>query len=414
MIVPSIDLQQGRAVQLRRGAELLLTDPRDPEELAVEFNRYGPVAVVDLDAALGRGENRELIRRLCGLAECRVGGGIRSEEDVRYWIRAGASKVMVGTMAQPDFLSRFPREWIVACLDARGDDVVVEGWTKRSGEKVIDRARALEDYCGEFLFTQVRVEGTLGGSDLQSASRLREAVSVPVTVAGGIHSIEELRRLEELGCNGQIGRVLYEGKIELADAWTDLLRFDERGLLPIVVQDVDSREVLMLAYGSSESLRRALRTGQGWYYSRSRDELWRKGGTSGNTQELVRARWDCDRDTIVFEVRQSGPACHRLTPSCFGQTPVPPLTELERTLASRKDADPASSYSARLMNDGELLAAKLREETEEVIEATGGDHLVWECADLIYHLVVRMQASQVTLADVKNELRSRARRESNR
>ena len=414
MIVPSIDLQQGRAVQLRRGAELLLTDPRDPEQLAAEFNRYGPVAVVDLDAALGRGENRELIRRLCGLAEVRVGGGIRSEEDVRHWIRAGASKVMVGTMARPEFLSLFPRDRIVACLDARGEDVVVEGWTRRSGEKFIDRARALERYCSEFLFTQVSVEGTLGGSDLQSAARLREAVDIPVTVAGGIHSVDELRQLEELGCNGQIGRVLYEGKIELAEAWTHLLRFDDRGLLPIVVQDTDTREVLMLAYGNSESVRRALRTGQGWYYSRSRDELWRKGGTSGHTQELVRARWDCDRDTILFEVRQTGPACHRLTRSCFGNTSIPPLTELERTLASRKGADSADSYSVRLMNDSELLAAKLREETEEVIEATGGDHLVWECADVIYHLMVRMQVSQVTLADVERELRSRARKEASR
>jgi phosphoribosyl-ATP pyrophosphohydrolase len=410
MIVPSIDLQQGRAVQLRRGAELLLTDPRDPEELAVEFNRYGPVAVVDLDAALGRGENRELIRRLCGLAECRVGGGIRSEEDVRYWIRAGAAKVMVGTMARPEFLSLFPRDRIVACLDARGDEVVVEGWTKQSGEKFIDRARALENHCSEFLFTQVAVEGTLGGVDLRSASRLRDAVNVPVTVAGGIRSIEELRQLEDVGCNGQIGRVLYEGKIELAGAWTGLLKFDERGLLPIIVQDVDTREVLMLAYGNAESFERALRTGQGWYYSRSRDELWRKGGTSGNTQELVRARWDCDRDAILFQVRQTGPACHRLTPSCFGQPPVPPLTELERTLASRKDADPASSYSARLMSDADLLAAKLREEIEEVIEASAGDHLVWECADVIYHLMVRMRASEVSLAEVERELRSRARR----
>ena len=84
--------------------------------------------------------------------------------------------------------------------------------------------------------------------------------------------------------------------------------------------------------------------------------------------------------------------------------------ELERTLASRKDADPASSYSARLMSDADLLAAKLREETEEVIEATGGDHLVWECADVIYHLMVRMRASEVSLAEVERELRSRARR----
>jgi phosphoribosyl-ATP pyrophosphohydrolase len=409
VIVPSIDLQDGRAVQLRRGEELLLVDPRDPVDLARELNRYGPVAVVDLDAARGRGENRELIRRICSVAECRVGGGIRTEQDLRDWIRAGASKVMVGTLARPGFLSRFPREWIVACLDARGDDVVVSGWTERSGEKVLERARAIEAHCSEFLFTQVSVEGTLGGCDLESAARLRDAVGVPITVAGGIRDAEEIERLERLGCNSQIGRALYEGRIDLADAWIELVRFDDHGFVPVVVQEADDRDVLMLAYANADALRRALETGQGWYYSRSRQELWRKGATSGNTQELVRARYDCDRDAIVFHVRQHGPACHTRTRTCFGGAPAPSLIGLERTLSARRHADPESSYSARLMQDGRLLAEKLREETEEVIDADGHDHLVWECADLLYHLMVRMQGAGIALADVERELRSRVR-----
>ena len=143
MIIPSIDLRGGRAVQLRQGAELLLTDSRDPVELARTFGRYGPVAVVDLDAAFGEGDNRELIRRICREARCRVGGGIRSADDVRNWIRAGAEKVMVGTLATPEFLAPFPRDWIVGCLDAKGNDVVVRGWTERTGQGVVERARQL-------------------------------------------------------------------------------------------------------------------------------------------------------------------------------------------------------------------------------------------------------------------------------
>lgn len=407
MIIPSIDLQNGCAVQLRQGKKLLLSDNRDPVDLAREFARYGPVAVVDLDAALGRGENRHLIRQICKVAPCRVGGGVRTVDDVRDWIRHGAEKVMVGTNATPEFLRQFPREWMIACLDARGDQVVVKGWTENTGHTVYDQAKTLEDYCGEFLFTQVQVEGTLGGADFNTARELKQLVDIPITVAGGIRSAEEIGELEALGCNSQIGRVLYEGKIDLAEVWPSLVTFNEHGLVPTIVQEVDTQQVLMVAFSSPESLRLALETGQGWYWSRSRQELWRKGATSGHTQELIEARWDCDRDAVLFRVRQIGPACHTGRRSCFESGPKPTLSVLEGVLASRKRSDDDSSYTKKLLNDASLLASKLREETEEVIEANERGHIVWECADVVYHLMVHMQASGVELADVERELRSR-------
>ena len=409
MIIPSIDLQNGRTVQLRQGKKLLLTDERDPVSLAREFARYGEVAVVDLDAALGKGENRNLIRQICKVAPCRVGGGVRTADDVRDWIRHGAQKVMVGTNATPEFLRQFPREWMIACLDARGDQVVVKGWTEETGRTVCDQAKALEAYCGEFLFTQVHVEGTLGGADFDTARELTELVGVPVTVAGGIRSAAEIGELEALGCNSQIGRVLYEGKIDLAEVWPSLVKFNEDGLVPTIVQEVDTQQVLMVAFSSPESLRRALKTGQGWYWSRSRQELWRKGATSGHTQKLIEARWDCDRDAVLFRVRQVGPACHTGQRSCFGSSPQPTLGVLEKTLALRKRSDGGSSYTKKLLNDASLLASKLREETEEVIDATERGHIIWEGADLLYHLMVRMQASGIEIVDVERELRSRFR-----
>ena len=117
MIIPSIDLMDGRAVQLRRGAERVLTAPEDPLALLERFAFYGEVAVVDLDAALGRGDNRELVRRLCRAAPCRVGGGARREEDVVDLIKAGATRVIVGTAAEPSFLRRFPPDWVMVALD---------------------------------------------------------------------------------------------------------------------------------------------------------------------------------------------------------------------------------------------------------------------------------------------------------
>ena len=409
MIIPSIDLIDGRAVQLRQGKDHLLTSDRDPVELAREFGRYGPVAIVDLDAAFGRGHNAEVVRACCAVAECRVGGGIRTEDDVRNWIRRGADRVVVGTRAEPEFLKLFPAEWIVVAIDARGENVVVKGWTETTEHTVVDRARELAPYCGEFLFTQVEKEGMLGGGDLETARALVEAVDRPITVAGGIHTVDEVSAFQRLGCHTQLGRAVYEGSLDLTEAWIAQVRFDDRGLVPTVVQDEATGSVLMVAYSNAESLARALTRGEGWYWSRSRQELWHKGATSGNKQALVRAAWDCDTDTVLFRVRTEGPACHLGSDTCFGPVRRDTLGDLARLLAGRRDDPAATGYTRRLIDDGAMLAGKLREETEEVIDATEHDHLAWECADLLYHLMVRMTAGGVGWGRVEAELRSRFR-----
>lgn len=409
MIIPSIDLRGGRVVQLRQGSETILTDCRHPVDLARQFHRFGPVAVVDLDAALGTGNNAELVRTCCRAVPCRVGGGIRSEEDVRQLIRWGAEKVIIGTQATPEFLQRFPREWLVAAIDAKHGEVVVEGWQRPTGTSISDAATALAPYCSELLYTCVEREGMLGGAALQEAIALAKQVSVPLTVAGGISSTDEISTLVAAGCNAQLGRALYEERIDLADAWVDQIAFGDHGLVPTIVQDNVSNEVLMLAYSNADSLRTALRTGQGWYYSRSRRELWRKGATSGNTQELVSARWDCDRDGILFRVNQTGPACHTGASACFPAGCDAVLRSLDATIESRAKQGDAASYTRRLLDDDEKMIAKLREETQEIIEATSDDHVAWEAADVIYHLLVLARSRGVSLQHIRNELRSRMR-----
>lgn len=410
MIIPSIDLMGGRAVQLRQGRELLLTDDRDPVELAHYFNRFGPVALVDLDAALGSGENTALMARCCQVADCRVGGGIRTADDVRNWIKRGARKVVIGTMATPEFLGQFPCGWVVAALDARGREVLDRGWTRGTQEDVVERARVLSPYCSEFLFTQVEREGMLAGADFETAAALREAVDLPVTVAGGIRSVEEVARLQRKGFNAQLGRAVYENKLNLVEAWIVSMTFNDAGLIPTIAQDVSSGDVLMLAWSNAESLRIALGEGVGCYWSRSRKTLWRKGETSGNTQRLVAARFDCDRDTVLFKVEQRGPACHTGMDTCFGDSAGGVLNELFATLTQRKETmgqSAETSYTQKLITDPALVAAKLREETEEVIIAPDLENLRWECADLIYHLLVRMVAAGVTPDEVTDELRGR-------
>lgn len=348
MLVPSIDIMDGRVVQLRQGRDLVLSLERDPVDLARELNRYGEVAVIDLDAATGRGDNLELVKRLCRAADCRVGGGIRDSERARELLKAGARRLIFGTAATPELLERFSSDLCMVALDNRGGEVVDRGWTSRTGESVLDRASRLKDFCGSFLVTFVENEGCLGGLDVGNAAELAERLGKPLTVAGGIKDVTEIAELARVGIDAQVGMALYRGIVDPVEAFLKSLNFnlslrgggskcvgnslsggDARGgdarasdtaggdgLIPTVVQDEDGT-LLMVAYSSPESLRLALKEGAGIYFSRSRQAIWRKGETSGARQELISCRTDCDRDTLKFTVRQTDQACHTGSYSCF-------------------------------------------------------------------------------------------------
>ena len=160
MIVPSIDLQDGQAVQLIGGEKKAL-DAGDPRPIARQFGRVGEIAVVDLDAALGRGSNAAVIEDLIALAPCRVGGGVRTVEAAIAWLDRGAVSVVLGTAARPEILQALPRERVIAALDARHGEVVVEGWQKGTGRGVLERIAELRDLVGGFLVTFVEREGRL-------------------------------------------------------------------------------------------------------------------------------------------------------------------------------------------------------------------------------------------------------------
>jgi phosphoribosyl-ATP pyrophosphohydrolase/phosphoribosyl-AMP cyclohydrolase len=199
------------------------------------------------------------------------------------------------------------------------------------------------------------------------------------------------------------------------------VRFGADGLVPAIVQDAGSGRVLTQAWMSRESLERTLETGQTWFWSRSRRELWRKGATSGNTQAVRAVVLDCDGDSLLVLVDQTGVACHTGEASCFhepleGDPPAPfaALAELERTIGERAEAgDAEASYTAKLLAAGiDTVCKKVGEEATEVVVAAKGaerDQVVYESADLLYHLAVLWRASGVTLDDVARELASRRR-----
>lgn len=195
----------------------------------------------------------------------------------------------------------------------------------------------------------------------------------------------------------------------------DDLKFDERGLIPAIVQDARTREVLTLAYMNRDSLVRTIETGQTWFWSRSRNELWHKGETSGNTQNVVSLHSDCDNDAIVVLVSPAGPACHTGARSCFDTETNEDLGLLLRDLYelidSRERERPEGSYTTYLFETGlDKILKKVGEESAETIIAAKNEdstRLTAEVADLIYHLLVLLVARGVSLDEIRAEMASR-------
>lgn len=407
MIVPSIDLQDGQAVQLVGGKERVL-DAGDPRPLATRFGRVGEIAVIDLDAAMGRGSHAALIGELCDLAACRVGGGIRDEATARRWLDAGAAKIILGTAATPELLSKLPRERVIAALDAVDGEVVVHGWTTRTGASIEERLAVLRPHVSGFLITFVEREGRLGGTAMDRVAPLIAAAGdARITFAGGVTTAEEVAELDRLGADAQVGMALYTGRLSLADAFLAPLRTDRAdGLVPTVVVDATG-QALGLVWSSRESVALALDEGRGVYWSRSRGGIWRKGESSGAVQELLAVSLDCDRDALRFVVRQAGSGfCHEGTWTCWGQGGG--LTGLERTLVGRAVSAPAGSYTRRLFDDPGLLASKLREEADELARATTREEVAHEAADVLYFTLARLAAAGVRLDEVERILDRRA------
>lgn len=340
LIFPAIDIQDGRCVRLYQGefstAQVVADDPL---ETARSFAKAGAewIHMVDLDGArAGRPVNRDIFRAVAQQSGCKLelGGGIRDLATIDAYVSDGVSRVILGSAALKDpslveqAVARYG-ERIAVGIDARGGMVAAEGWLEASEVHYIDLAKEMERRgvrC--IIFTDIARDGTLSGPSMEQLEALNSAVSCDIIASGGIKSIEDIRALCERGFYGAIcGKSLYEGTLDLGEALSaaagsaalalEKIRYGSDGLIPTVVQQWDTGEVLMLAYMNQESLQRTLETGTTWFYSRSRQKLWNKGESSGHVQKVISLRADCDYDTLLVRVNQTGPSCHTGSHNCF-------------------------------------------------------------------------------------------------
>jgi phosphoribosylformimino-5-aminoimidazole carboxamide ribotide isomerase len=220
MIIPCIDLMDGKVVQLVQGRKKAL-EGDSPLEMLRRFAAFPEIQVIDLNAAIGNGENSDLVELLTSRARCRVGGGVRSADRARRLVNQGAHRIIVGTAAFTPALEEIAEavgaERVIVALDSKDGKIVVKGWreaTDFTAEEVVGR---LETFCSGFLCTYVDKEGMMQGTDLDWFRRLRSATKHEITAAGGITTLEEIRELQAMGVHAALGMAIYTGRLDLAD-----------------------------------------------------------------------------------------------------------------------------------------------------------------------------------------------------
>ena len=491
-VIPCLDVAEGRVV---KGLNFQnLRDAGDPVEAAIRYEAEGADELAFLDVAASHEARGTLVHLVSRVAEVlsipfTVGGGVRSVEDAGALLAAGADRVTVNTAAveDPSLLSRlagrFGAQCVVLALDGkrvRGPDgttrmlVTTHGGRRTTGREVAAwAAEAARLGAGEILLSSVDADGTRGGFDIEMLRAVRAAADVPIVASGGagmpghfppavleggadavlaagifhdrVFTIGEVKRaLADAGIAVRIAGVSRSPRAPRKDE-PGAVVFDSRGLVPVVVHDARSGEVLTLAWANAEALEKTKETGFSHFFSRSRNALWKKGETSGHVQRVVSISVDCDADAVLYDVVPEGPACHTGARSCFSSRgfgesgsrefgdfgsrgfldpPAPPVEEgapapppsldlgpLFAVVAERMRNPQPGSYTNELLEKGiGRIAKKVGEEgVETALAAIGedGDALAGEAADLLYHLAVLLTARGISPADVEAKLRDR-------
>lgn len=448
-IIPCLDVRDGRVV---KGVNFKgVQDVASPIDMARYYNQSGADELVfyDITASVeGRGIFTEVLKEVASqiFIPLTVGGGINSLDDFDRVLKCGADKVSVnsGAIKNPELIKqaalKYGNQCVVLSMDVKKNEGKYTLFTKGGKENTGIDALDWVEKCvglgaGEVVVNSIDTDGVKGGFDLEMLKAVSERVDVPIIASGGAGSKEDFVKLFENPAidAGLAASIFHFKEIEIKELKKTLIengyeirmwgkkmeiKFDKNGLVPAVVQDYYSKQVLTLAYMNKESLDITISEGKTCFYSRSRKELWRKGETSGNYQKVINIKADCDGDSLVIEVIKDGPACHTGEESCFFNTIYQDdeatefsYGQLYNMLKERKEIPKEGSYTTYLFEKGkDKILKKIGEECTEVIIGAAKDNkeeTIYEIADLAYHIMVLMVQEGIEMKDLAEELASR-------
>ena len=460
-IVPCLDVRDGRVVKGKQFKNI--QDVDDPVKLGKFYSDQMADELVFYDITASYEKRHIFIDVVRAVAEeinipFTIGGGISSIDDFHQVLRAGADKVSVNSAAvrRPELIreaaERYGSQCVVLSIDAKRDgqgswQVYVDGGRKNTGLDAIAWAKqGVALGAGEICINSMDSDGEKSGFDLALNHRLSTELPVPIIASGGAGTMKDSLRPDRHPGPQSVpsGRRNSHERGRKIMEYVDIqnIKFDEKGLVPAIVQEGRSGKVLMMAYMNEESLKKTLETGRTWFYSRSRQKLWNKGEESGHFQDVQAIAVDCDADTLLITVDQTGAACHTGHKSCFyrglsGQDEtsyagsLSMMADLQDEIKEKRVHPTEKSYTAYLLQTGiDKIGKKIGEEGAEVIiaaknadpvageqsEEAGNLRLevCKESADLLYHLAVLWEDTGVTVNDVMAILEGRSHVKGNK
>ena len=430
-IIPCLDVRNGRVV---KGTNFEgIRDVADPVEMARMYNAAGADELVfyDITASFeGRALFTDILTRVASeiFIPLTVGGGINTLEDFDRVLKCGADKVSVnsGALRDPGLIPAAAQKYGDQCVVLSADvkrvngqfRVFAKGGREDTGRDALDWISwCVAHGAGEICLNSIDTDGVRTGFDLEMLDAVAARVNVPIIASGGAGKKEDFLELFhhkgiDAGLAAGIFHPIRGGRTVME------LKFDEKGLIPAIVQDHYTKEVLTLAYMNAETLALTIAEGRTVFWSRSRQEIWRKGDTSGNVQHVVSITADCDKDALVVEVVKDGPACHTGAESCFfNEVYVSPELKqfswqgLYELIQGRRDRPQEGSYTTYLFEKGkEKILKKVGEECTEVIiagEKEDKAETIYEISDLAYHVLVLMVQAGITVEEITRELEKR-------
>ena len=363
---------------------------------AIRINQFG-------SAVLSNFPSDNLLKKVCSVAECYLIMNSPNFETIKSVLQMGVKKVIIPEKEVKNIGQKISKKIIIARITLQKMSLLNNN-LKNLTEELEEIINRVNPYCSELLIDyddEINTDKSILLGILNIISSFNQNSITFLDLNSTI-----TKELEMKGINPLISAQNILEEKEMITIFKSVLDFQKQeGLIPTIVQD-EHNQILMLAFSSQDSLTQALVQKRGIYYSRSRKSIWVKGETSGNYQTLYQARYDCDRDTLLFIVRQSGDACHLPRYSCFGNKEFR-LSDLYDIIQDRILNPVANSYTSKISKDEQLVIEKIREESNEVINYTDDKNLAWEIADLVYFILVLMAKKGIKLQDILNELWSR-------